>query len=224
MKKGFTLAEVLITLGIIGVVAAITIPGLITNYKAHKMRARFLKTYSVIQQAFKLMESDDVSLNPADYPSTPDTLFYKTFSKYLQAPLDCGNYFEGVKNAPCFNFKTSSYKNIIGTANFPSLELDAGELLLQDGTLLLFNFNGRVLHVFFDLNGYNGKPNRLGYDLFALEFREGEIAVSGEPNTTYQDMDKYCSVNSNNSYNGIGCAQKAKENSDYFKYILKNIK
>lgn len=31
--KAFTLAEVLITLGIIGVVAALTIPGLITNFQ-----------------------------------------------------------------------------------------------------------------------------------------------------------------------------------------------
>lgn len=224
MKKGFTLAEVLITLGIIGVVAAITIPGLITNYKANKMRSQFLKTYSVIQQAFKLMEGDDVSLNPADYPSKPDTLFYKTFSKYLQAPLDCGNYYEGFKNSPCFNMRTASYKNLNGTANYPNSELDAGQLLLQDGTLLLFNFNGSVLHVFFDLNGYNGKPNRLGYDLFALEFREGKISVSGELGTTYQDMDKYCNTKSGGSYNGIGCAQKAKENSDYFKFIVKSIK
>lgn len=33
MKKGFTLAEVLITLGIIGVVAAVTIPALVTTYQ-----------------------------------------------------------------------------------------------------------------------------------------------------------------------------------------------
>lgn len=50
MKKfGFTLAEVLITLGIIGVVAALTIPRLITTYKAHRLHAQFLKSYSVIQ-------------------------------------------------------------------------------------------------------------------------------------------------------------------------------
>lgn len=36
IKKGFTLSEVLITLGIIGVVAALTIPGLITQYKAKR--------------------------------------------------------------------------------------------------------------------------------------------------------------------------------------------
>ena len=38
MKKAFTLAEVLITLGIIGVVAAMTIPNLIANVNAHKFR------------------------------------------------------------------------------------------------------------------------------------------------------------------------------------------
>ena len=66
-KFGFTLAEVLITLGIIGVVAAITIPSLINNYKAKKLRSQFLKSYSVVQQAFKLMEADDVSLDPSTY-------------------------------------------------------------------------------------------------------------------------------------------------------------
>ena len=58
--QGFTLAEVLITLGIIGVVAAITIPNLMVAYKAKKMRSQFLKSYSVIQQAFRQMEVDDV--------------------------------------------------------------------------------------------------------------------------------------------------------------------
>lgn len=44
-RGAFTLAEVLITLGIIGVVAALTIPSLITNYKAHRLRSQFLKSY-----------------------------------------------------------------------------------------------------------------------------------------------------------------------------------
>ena len=45
-EPAFTLAEVLITLGIIGVVAALTIPSLITNYKARKLHTQFLKSYS----------------------------------------------------------------------------------------------------------------------------------------------------------------------------------
>ena len=38
VQCGFTLAEILITLGIIGVVAAMTIPVLLTNYKANRLR------------------------------------------------------------------------------------------------------------------------------------------------------------------------------------------
>ena len=41
--EGFTLAEILITLGIIGVVAAMTIPNLINAYKAKQLRTRFNK-------------------------------------------------------------------------------------------------------------------------------------------------------------------------------------
>ena len=54
MKKSFTLAEVLITLGIIGVVAAMTLPTLVQNYKEQETVTRVKKFYSVIAQAYKL--------------------------------------------------------------------------------------------------------------------------------------------------------------------------
>ena len=85
-KLGFTLTEVLITLGIIGVVAAITMPNLIAAHKAKRLRSQFLKSYSTIQQVFKQMEADDVSTDPSTYPART---MYKTFMKYLQAPFDC---------------------------------------------------------------------------------------------------------------------------------------
>lgn len=50
-KFGFTLAEVLITLGIIGVVAAMTIPTLIANTNAAKFRSQFKKAVSTLNQA-----------------------------------------------------------------------------------------------------------------------------------------------------------------------------
>lgn len=53
-KKGFTLSEVLITLGIIGVVAAITIPTLIANTRSQQYRIKFKKTVSVLSQAAKM--------------------------------------------------------------------------------------------------------------------------------------------------------------------------
>lgn len=57
MKSGFTLAEVLITLGIIGVVAAMTIPTLIANTRSSQYRSGFKKTISTLSQAARLSES-----------------------------------------------------------------------------------------------------------------------------------------------------------------------
>lgn len=53
MKKGFTLAEVLITLGIIGIVAAMTIPTLLANIKGVKYRSKFKKSLSTVNQALR---------------------------------------------------------------------------------------------------------------------------------------------------------------------------
>lgn len=54
---GFTLAEVLITLGIIGIVAAMTIPTLIANTNSQKYRSTLKKTVSTLSQAAKLSDS-----------------------------------------------------------------------------------------------------------------------------------------------------------------------
>ena len=54
MKKGFTLPEVLITLGIIGVVAALTIPTLIANINGLRNRTQFKKAISTLHQAVRM--------------------------------------------------------------------------------------------------------------------------------------------------------------------------
>ena len=95
-RGAFTLAEVLITLGIIGVVAALTIPSLITNYKAHRLRSQFLKSYSVVQQVFKQMEADDVSLDPPY--GTGATLYLRPFM-FGSAPV------MGVKPSAEYQFR-----------------------------------------------------------------------------------------------------------------------
>ena len=59
LKNGFTLAEVLITLGIIGVVAALTIPTLIGNYQKKEVAVRLQKMYNTIQNAISLAEEEN---------------------------------------------------------------------------------------------------------------------------------------------------------------------
>ena len=58
MKKGFTLAEVLITLGIIGVVAAMTMPTLIKKYTNHVVETRLKVFYSQVNEAIRLSEAE----------------------------------------------------------------------------------------------------------------------------------------------------------------------
>lgn len=57
-KYAFTLAEVLITLGIIGIVAALTMPALINSYQKMVLKNQFKKVYSTISQAFVKAQAD----------------------------------------------------------------------------------------------------------------------------------------------------------------------
>lgn len=233
MRLGFTLAEVLITLGIIGVVAAMTIPNLIANNKAQKLRSQFLKSYSVVQQVFKQMEADDVSLNPTDYKPNTTGKFYKTFIKYLQATMDCGGSSTDTnrKNTlPCYYPAEDStmkpYKTFDGSNTIIYNYLDDGQIVLQDGTNLFFENANHLDYIWVsvDLNGYKNPPNRWGYDLFTFQFKDGELVTMGDPKTTYKDLDTYCNLNSTDRFNGIACAQKAKTDTEYFKWVVKNIK
>lgn len=86
MKKGFTLAEVLITLGIIGVVAAMTLPSVVGNYKKKVTVTRLKKFYSTMQQAIQLSEKDygDIAYwMPPQEAVRNSSEFGKWFDKYL---------------------------------------------------------------------------------------------------------------------------------------------
>ena len=228
-KAAFTLAEVLITLGIIGVVAALTIPNLITSYKAHRLRSQFLKSYSTVQQVFKQMEADDVSLDPTTYSGgTMHTLFLK----YLKGTIDCGkgNNATSKKFKPCYDLTNTTkqlrYKTIDGNSGMDSKIIDDGQIVLSDGSLLLFENPSTTPYrvwVSVDLNGADNPPNILGYDLFTFEFLDGELRTMGDLQTKYNNIDKYCNLKGAGWLNGIACAKLAKENPDYFKFVVKNV-
>lgn len=57
-RLGFTLAEVLITLGIIGVVAALTLPALIQNYQKKATATSVKKAYSELNQVIQMAKAD----------------------------------------------------------------------------------------------------------------------------------------------------------------------
>ncbi|MCM1339854.1 MAG: type II secretion system GspH family protein [Muribaculaceae bacterium] len=229
-KPAFTLAEVLITLSIIGVVAAMTIPNLLNNIKANQLRSQFLKSYSVIQQAFRQMKADEVPIDLATYRQTGS--FYKEFGKYVKAALDCGRFGYAQKNNSLCFYKTQTfneettttgYKTFDGEKIFSDVFIDDGQLVLLDGSTIFFENSSysNVIYISVDLNGYKTPPNRAGYDLFTFEIKDEEVLPMGSPGTKYTQEEVYCNKSKKNKYNGIACAAKAKNDPNYFKKILK---
>ncbi len=94
---GFTLAEVLITLGVIGVVAAMTIPTMMTNYAKHRTETKLVKFYSTINQALRLSVAENGTpegwiISGKTYSYAENVEFLKTYiSPYLKhgAYRDC---------------------------------------------------------------------------------------------------------------------------------------
>lgn len=92
LLPGFTLAEVLITLGIIGIVAALTIPTLVSKYQKHVVETRLKKFYSTMNEAIKLSEMENGDKKEWEFetdnnPYSEATLrkFYEEyFAKYLK--------------------------------------------------------------------------------------------------------------------------------------------
>ncbi len=130
-SKGFTLAEVLITLGIIGAVAAITIPSLMTAYNKHVIETKLFKIHSTVMQAVKMAQANNggaIDLN--DVPTEAGNVngFSRAKSK---AVFD--EYF-----APVFTSATEYHPTVLRNVYSAdgSTRLEAG-----DGSTYLFQLN-----------------------------------------------------------------------------------
>ncbi len=129
-RIAFTLAEVLITLGIIGIVVALTIPNLVQGYRKRVVETRLKEFYTITQQAFKMAEVDNGDItnwgrygNPGNvylendvYHSNSDEWFDKYISPYLKEEkrnLGAENFTESrvlrvLPNGSAFAFNTNS--------------------------------------------------------------------------------------------------------------------
>ena len=74
---GFTLAEVLITLGIIGIVAALTLPSLLSNFRDKVMVSQAKKSYSNFQNVLNKMMADEGYTDYAGIFNTDETQLQK---------------------------------------------------------------------------------------------------------------------------------------------------
>ena len=82
-EKGFTLAEVLVTLVIIGVVAAITIPTLMQNYKQNETSSKLKKFYSMMKQVYLKSELDNGKFEDWENNISSEHYFTTYLAPYL---------------------------------------------------------------------------------------------------------------------------------------------
>ena len=210
----FTLAEVLITLGIIGVVAAMTMPSLIQNYQEKATVTKLKKCYSLVSQAYVSILNDE---GGSDTLQAGDDLeMMEKFGKYLKYQKTCG------RNKGCFPNVT--YKSVTGNS-YNKWEDDTtyrSRAILTDGTLIMFNLNALrnnsdnfYAQIYVDINGFKG-PNQLGRDFFYFYISPEKIVPGGAKvlETIFPDQkfDENCI-----QQNGYACAAWViyNENMDY---------
>ena len=178
----FTLAEVLVTLGIIGVVSAMTVPTLMQNYQRQSYVTQLHKVYNETSQVFLRYMTDRNAINLREAGISSQAEMNNVITNYFKITTSCLNPNE-VK--PCFA-AYSDYKKISGKAlEYWSNNSGAGigmSYILASGASVRFYYVGRdnlFISLVTDINGPKG-PNILGRDMFDMTIDvNGNIDASG---------------------------------------------
>lgn len=151
-KHGFTLAEILITLGIIGVVSAMTLPTVIKNYQKKVASTRVKTAYSQLLQTIQRSEVDNGEIKSWDFETTSTETFTK---KYIEP------YFKGM--TLCTNFEKCPTGISLVNAD--------RRYFFNNGVQIDFYRSMNTIYILADIDGPKGK-NTMGYDWFYFTYNK----------------------------------------------------
>lgn len=166
LALAFTLAEVLITLGIIGVVASLTMPALIEKHKEQVIVRKLEKMYSVLSNAYNMYKIDNPQAPELPWSEQGAVEAYKIFKPYLNIMKDCGT-----RDTSCYH--KNGLKSVSEHRTYVAYGNDSRyyKVILSDGSTLMFRGgtdSGKALIVMYDVNGKQG-PNIWAKDFFQFE-------------------------------------------------------
>jgi len=205
--KAFTLAEVLITLAIIGVVAALTIPSVIASYNRQEISTKLKKVVSTLQNTTNLAISEHGPIKTWTIEKEATHANSKAFAEkyllpYLRVSKMCGEK----RTDECY-YQYSNY-HAVGWYSPADKEV---QFYLADGTMIslwtAYVENGRYISapMMVDINGHK-KPNLYGKDIFFITYTlvydnvvYGKIEAAKTHNGISWDL--YSSAGCNKGYN-----------------------
>ena len=216
-RIAFTLAEVLITLGIIGVVATLTLPSVVNNFKRKSFEIQFKTVDSLLQQAFRKSVNElgysDVSEFTIPGSATNKYFTEEKWAKLKEEAVELNeiwlSQFKIVKKvtfSELFHKGIGCY-NVLGTTLPYHWWCFNDAYILSNGASITgvsaqyggINHPGQITYSF-DINGPYKGPNRLGYDLFTFY--------------SYEGYSKMCNPTIQNSSNQDGCYYYAHRNTN----------
>lgn len=234
-KSAFTLAEVLITLGIIGIVAAMTLPSLTEKTKYKELETRYKVASNLLHNVVNYFHAKEVMIYGTTYCTAGQNC-------KGQAPIFTEVLAEGFSGIHALNkyngqFASNKYYNFSNTTKFNPQSLDDGYMELKNGMSVIVesgNLN-MVPIIYFDINGTGTNPNRMGYDVFAFVIdKEDRVCPLGAKACNHYRQfiesaddftsSNYCNPSSSDAQNGITCGYFAVNDSNYFRKIMKKQK
>lgn len=218
-RSAFTLAEVLIVLGIIGIICEMTIPTLMQQFQEQVVVTSLKKEYSILSQAYTMAVMDhgdptnwELGTTLAD--STGALNMLNILAPKLKIIKNCGI----LTGSEC---GLTTYKAEDNVTDIP-LNTSTGKAILADGsTIFTYVYNGTCNagsgnlynivcgEINVDING-NKPPNRLGVDLFLFYLTKNGIVPMGTNLENGFTFSSFCSDKSKglivgSGYNGAGC-------------------
>lgn len=211
-QLAFSLAETLITLGIIGVVSAMTLPVLMTKITDSRNSSMMRQDYSILQQMM-LMANDAGAIgsivignNAQEMKSWFDTYFLP----HIKITNVCYNKW-GCWNKDVKTINGSKYQgNSICGVQTISFILNNGSYVCMDDfgdSRFGVKLEGTSIGLLVDVNG-DKQPNVIGKDIFAFVFK-GDKLVPGGSDMSEEEIDKNCSLTGSGAYAGTYCTAKA---------------
>ena len=235
-KNGFTLAEVLITLVVVGVVAAMTIPTVISKIEERDTVAKVQKAYSTVAQAWEKFQVDNGCTGTFEGCFSGNQTrkkMHENFLKYF-------NYVEWFPPGTLLNdvdWISETAYHLNGTVNsqqwmgvHKGVASSVSSLFtLADGTVYHLEMPdgsyGKCGYIFVDTNGAKG-PNRIGKDQFpigigAYENPEYDGIVHPFYNEDNSPSYGLCNIRNNGQCSADTCTQSSCSPTAY---VLKNKK